>query len=148
MGVCCMKIKRDNTDKWFSDAVRLAADYTCQATGKHSPPPFDNGAMDCAHNISRRHRATRWHPKNAVCLSRAEHMAQTDDPYRHVEFMRQYFGEDCQLMRELANSMFKITKKDEAEIVKHYKNEIKRIQKLRGEGVLGVIELEIPEVLL
>ena len=143
-----MKIKRNKTDKAFSDAIRMAADYYCQATNKHSPPPFDYGQMDCAHNISRRHRSTRWHPMNAVCLSRGEHMKQTDDPYRHCEFMRQYFGESCQLMRELANSMMKITKKDEELIFKHYKSEIQRIIKLRDNGVMGKIELEVPETLL
>lgn len=143
-----MKIKRNNTDKWLSDAVRLAADWTCQATGRCSPPPHDNGQIDCAHNVSRRHRMTRWHPLNVVCLSRAEHMKQTDDAHRHCEFMKQYFGENYQLMRELSQSMHKITKKDEKEIVAHYKNEVKRIKELRGNGITGKIELNVPDILL
>jgi len=46
------------------------------------------------------------------------------------------------------NSMMKITKKDEELIFKHYKSEIQRIIKLRDNGVMGKIELEVPEILL
>ena len=142
-----MKIKRNNTDKWFSLAIRIAANWTCQATGRYSPPPHENGQIDAAHNVSRRHRATRWHPKNVVCLSRAEHMRQTGDPHAHCEFMKQYFGEDYQLMRELSQSLMKITKKDEAEILAHYKKEVARIKQLRSEGVGCKIDLIVPEIL-
>ena len=143
-----MKIKRNNTDRWFSLAIRMAANWTCQATGRYSPPPHDNGQMDAAHNVSRRNRATRWHPANVVCLSRAEHMKQTDDPHLHCQFMKQYFGEDYELMRELSQSMMKITKKDEADILAHYKKEVARIKQLRAEGIEGKTILNIPEVLL
>ena len=143
-----MKIKRNTTDKYFSDAVRMAADYTCQCCSKQSQPPFDNGMIDAAHCHSRHKRATRWHPGNIVCLCRACHMRQTNDPFEHTSFMRSYHGEGVQLMRELSQSLLKITKKDEKLILAHYKAEIKRIKQLRMDGVCGKIELEIPEILL
>ena len=142
-----MKIKRNNADKWFSQAVREAADWTCQCCGKQSIDS-DNGMMDNAHCHSRSTRLTRWHPLNTVCLCRACHMRQTNDPFEHTSFMREYFGEDVDNMRTLGRSLQKVTKKDELLIVKHYKSEVQRIRELRMNGVQGKIEVEIPKELL
>ena len=142
-----MKIKRSNADKHFSNAVREASNWVCSCCGKQSPN-CEYGMMDNAHCFSRRHRFTRWHPTNTTTLCRACHLRQTDTPDEHVTFWRNLLGEDYNLMRELSQTMQKVTKKDELLIVQHYKDEMKRIKELRMKGNQGNIKLNIPEVLL
>lgn len=142
-----MKIKNTKTDKVFSLAIREAYNWTCQCCGKQSPNN-EYGFIDAAHCFSRRHRFTRWYPVNVAALCRACHLKQTNEPDLHVTFWKQFLGEDYGNMRELKNSLHKVTKKDEEAIHKHYKAELERIKELRMNGKVGPIELEIPGELL
>jgi len=48
--------------------------------------------------------------------------------------------EHMAMLREKRDSMVKVSKLEEKEIAKHYRSELKRIEKLRSEGATGYIE--------
>ena len=58
-------MKRDATDAAFSDAVREAADWTCQRCGREFPDRKGREAQ-CSHFYSRKYSSTRWYPDNAL----------------------------------------------------------------------------------
>jgi len=143
-----MKTKRNPTDAAFSDAVRMAHDYVCESCGKISPPPFDNGMIDNAHNVSRSVRILRYDPRNTACLCRSCHMRMTKDPHEHVGFFKNLNGEEYEFCREMKNdNLVKLIKKDEKTIKLHYVREQTRILDMRMDGVTGEIELNIPDAL-
>ena len=133
-------IKRTTADKHFSDAVRESFDFTCRScgiNGRHQP-----GMMDCSHVFSRKHRNTRWHPLNALCLCRSCHQKMSDRPPVHAELVRKVWGEEKYywLIRE-HNKVAKIPKAQEKDIAKHYKAEKERVQGLRAMGRGGYIKI-------
>ena len=83
-----MNIRTTALDRLFSQYVRLRDGFKCRYSGQ------TEGIMDCAHVYSRRHVHTRWHPENAVCLSRRWHMYFTDHPHEWADWTRQHLGYD------------------------------------------------------
>ena len=67
------KAKLKDADRLFSEYIRTRDDWQCKACGSPKRP-------QCAHLISRRYRAVRWNPGNAVCLCSACHVRFTHDP--------------------------------------------------------------------
>ena len=145
-----MAIKRTAADIAFSNAIREGSDFTCQNEGqveglepcgvnlRHSPQ-----TMDCSHVFSRKHRNTRWHPLNALCLCRSCHSKVSDRPLIHAEFVKAIKGEDnyWRVMR-LHNQVLKLPKSAEKDIAKHYRSELKRIESKRNAGHTGYIEVK------
>ena len=136
-----VKTRRNKLDVLFSKLIRERDDWTCQDRGivcrDHSV------LMDCAHIFSRRHVATRWHPQNAVTLTRGSHMRFTSDPFLWVDWCNKRFGEELiDELRVAAYQSVRWTKPLREEIYQHYKGELKRIEGLRAEGVTGRIEIE------
>jgi len=136
-----MAVKRDATDKAFSDAIRESYDYTCchcEGNYRHEP-----ALMHCAHVHTRKHRSTRWNSNyGAVALCAKCHRRFTDFPVEWVQFLRNEMGSDnFDEAKRLAWSCKKYTKAEQLEIRKHYQAELKRIQQLRAEGETGYIPL-------
>ena len=136
-----MSVKRDATDKAFSDAIREAHDYTCCACDtnyRHDP-----GYIHCAHIHTRKHRSTRWNANcGALALCAKCHRRYTDFPVEWGDFLRRYMGsENYDYAKRLAWEVRKYTKAEQLEIRKHYKEELERIKKLRADGVTGYIRL-------
>lgn len=104
-------IKRTNLDALFSQYVRARAGWRCEYSGD------TQGTLDCAHVLSRRHRPTRWDPRNAICLSRRWHMWFTEHPHEWADWTRGYLGpEVVDALQELAYSGEKITQADQDDI--------------------------------
>lgn len=59
-------IKRTKEDAEFSKFIRQRDKWTCQRCGKQYDPPTK--ALHCAHCFTRRTRATRFDPMNALAL--------------------------------------------------------------------------------
>ena len=143
-----MKIKRNKLDEIFSNVVREAYNWTCQCCGKESIKGV-NGMMDAAHNFSRRHKFTRYDPRNVVCLCRSCHMRMTADPDEHVTFMKKHFGENYGLMRAIAKTgIDKLYASDIAAIEKHYKTVLEDMKSLRLMGEMKTLDIPVPDVLL
>ena len=136
-----MAIKRTPADKAFSDCVREAHDYTCQSCGKnnrHNPQ-----ACHLSHFYGRRGRSTRWYKDNGFCLCAGCHNYLGEHPLEHSIFVREILGEGClDILIERAFTPMKVTKDEEKEIAKHYREQLKKILEARKNGVVGFIDFE------
>ena len=136
-----MKNRRDKLDALFSKLIRERDDYTCRERGivcRNS-----DILLDCAHIFSRRHVATRWHPQNAVSLTRGAHMRFTAEPFLWVAWCKQEFGEDLiNELQQVAHKPVKWPKSLREDIYQHYKGELSRLQDLRAQGAVGRLEIE------
>jgi len=113
-----MKIKRDKLDATFSLLVRNRGWNRCCNCGS-----IRN--IDCAHIMSRRHVATRWHPKNAIALCRSCHMFFGEHGFDFADFCRDKFGGDFVAeLRSVAMTPVRWTPKVREEIYQHYKAEL------------------------
>lgn len=76
-------------DSLFSELVRARARYECQAWG------YDgvrcSSQMQCAHIKSRRYKAIRWDPDNALCLCAAHHMHYHANPDQFARLVEDLF---------------------------------------------------------
>ncbi len=136
-----MAVKRDATDKAFSDAIRESHDYTCckcEKKYRHDP-----GYIHCAHIHTRKHRSTRWNATyGAVALCAKCHRRFTDFPVEWGDWLRGYMGDsNYDEAKRLAWSVRKYTKAEQREIRLHYRRELERIKKLRENGEQGYIRL-------
>lgn len=126
-------------DRIFSKLVRERADYICEHCGinlRHDPR-----RMHCAHIHSRKHRSTRWRGNGACCLCASCHRRFTDFPIEWQGAARKILGdgeyEDC---ARLANEIRKYTKVEKAEMLEHYKAQLKYMDKRRVDGEIGYLD--------
>lgn len=134
-------IKRSPLDAVFSDLIREAYDWTCQATGLVFP---DRKGRDvhCSHFISRANLATRWYPDNAVCLSAGAHKRLGENPDEHTAFMKRHLGEvRYEELQRRKRQIFRYRAADKKAMQKHYRDELERILELRRNGVVGPVEI-------
>ncbi len=136
-----LPVKRDPLDKIFSKCIRESYDYTCCASKKNYR--HDPGYLHCAHIHTRKHRATRWLPYlGAIALDAQRHRRFTDYPLEWAEFCRGFLGPEAyDTAKQLAHSTVKFTKSDKADMLEHFKSELKRMEDLRKDGVTGFIRL-------
>lgn len=138
-------MKLNSADIAFSQCVRAAADYTCQMCGIQKPPVSRRGGsgMECSHRYSRRHRTIRWAKINADCLCSGCHRKFGESPIDAMKWLIDYAGEgELEILMEKRNQSFKVPKKEEAEIAKHYRRELAKIELKRGHGEQGFIDFE------
>jgi hypothetical protein len=77
-----------------------------------------------------------------VALCKPCHRHFTDFPLSWGEFLTEKFGEDWyDEAKRRAWQTRKISKDDQADIAKHYREEVKRIELERAEGKEGFIKL-------
>ncbi len=135
-------MKIDKYDRTTSEVVRASADFTCEICG------IQNDTMQTMHDISRTYVITRYDSRNLICGCAACHFATTKDPYLHAESFKRIKGvEENQLNRQRAHSGDRLKPFEKDEIRAHWKAELKRIKEMRLNGVMGKIELEVPEIL-
>jgi len=141
-----MAIKRDTTDHYFSKAIRMRNDWTCEKCFKCD----DNAKMtnkskfiETAHVYTRRYRHTRWHSDNAIAACNACHRWFGDNPPDFYIFIKNnILGETrMDLLMKRKSVSRKYTKAEKAEITEHWKSECKRLEKLRMNGTQGYIDL-------
>ena len=136
-----MSIKRDALDGLFSDAVREAADWTCQRCGKQFP---DRKGKDvhCSHFISRKFNSTRWYPDNAVCLCATCHALVTDDPHEHAELMLKVLGPvRLGWLKERKQQIVRYRADDKKAMRAHFRMQLEDMQDAREAGITGPLEL-------
>ena len=120
-----MKLKP--ADTWFSKAVRHSASWCCAKCGKQYSEDDARG-LDCSHIFGRRHRSVRWCSDNALALCMGCHRWWHENPTESGVWLRRLIGDKSyELLEEKKNQIVKVTKKEEAEIAKHYRNEYRRM---------------------
>ena len=136
-----MAVKRTPADIAFSKAIRESYDYECCHCGKNYR--HDPGYVDCAHIHTRKHRNTRWCANyGALALCKPCHRRFTDFPLEWADFCRSFLGEsNYDEAKRRAWETRKYTKAEQADIAKHYREEVKRIEDLRKNGETGYIPL-------
>ena len=115
-------MKISAADKWFSLCIREASNYTCVTCGKM-------GRMECSHVYSRRHRTIRWDVENAMSQCNGCHRVWHSNPIDSFIWFESEFGSGrIELLREKMNNKVKVSKLEEKEIAKHYREQLKIVE--------------------
>jgi len=125
-----MSIKSCPADIAFSQAVRLNQGFSCERC-KVSGGKVGSGLpkMECAHIFGRRHKSVRWDTMNALCLCHTCHRYFTENPLDFTAWLQEYLGQSyLDILNEKRNGILKVTKAVRAEIAKHYRAEVKRLE--------------------
>lgn len=85
-------IKRNLTDKLFSDIVRERANYICGRCQKDFSERKD--IFDTSHFYTRGNKRVRWNFDNASALCRGCHQYFGKNPREHTEFMEKKLGRE------------------------------------------------------
>ena len=116
-------MRRDASDKWFSDAIRLAKDHTCEHCGK------SDGKCEAAHIYGRRYKSVRWDTLNCLCLCHTCHRFFTECPTEFTLWLQGYVGQGyLDILNEKRNRIMKTNKQLRADIAKHYREEFRRME--------------------
>ena len=135
-----MALKIFPEDSAFSKCVREAAGWKCERCG--SQHEEKSKGLHCAHFMSRGHWGTRFDPNNVAALCYGCHSYVDSHPYEKTEWFEGKLGEGlAQIVREKANKPAYGIKKYRKEIGRHYREELKRLQALRREGDVGLLEV-------
>jgi len=137
-----MKIKLRTVDRHFSNCIRERVDWTCERCGSYKPEGRRQG-LHCSHFHGRGAWSTRLDPSNCEALCYGCHSHLEQHPYKHTERQREIMGEVgfyLLLERSIDTQFGRSIKKAEAEASKHFREEYKRMQRLRLEGTMGRIE--------
>lgn len=136
-----MGIKRDKYDAVISDLVRERDDWTCTKCSKYYPEGMRQG-LHASHIWSRANKSTRWHPPAIVSHCYFCHNWYSGNPIDSGQWARNYLGEGLyDILHQRKSKPLKYTKFEKDEMYQHYKNELKRLQGLRKQGVTGYIEV-------
>ena len=135
-----MAIKICPADAAFSKCVREAAWWRCQrCDAQHQEK---SRGLHCAHFMSRGHWGTRFDPNNVAALCYGCHSHMDSHPYEKTAWFEDLLGIGmAEIVREKANRPAHGIKKFKADIAKHYRAELKRLQQLRLDGATGVLEV-------
>ena len=115
-------MKISAADKYFSLCIRAVSNNICVTCGKE-------GRMECSHVYSRRHRTIRWDVDNAMSQCNGCHRAWHESPLRSFAWFESKFG-ICrvELLREKMDNKQKVSKAEEKEIAKHYREQLKVVE--------------------
>lgn len=136
-----MGIKINLADSYFSKCVRASNQYICERCGTQ----YDKSStgLHCSHIFSRRHRTIRWCKDNAQSLCMACHSWLGGNPADSGAWLTETLGEaHLEILREKMNSKVKVSKLEEKDIAKHYREQLKLIEQAIANGETGVIDFE------
>ena len=85
-------IKTTAEDRKFSKMIRERAGWRCQRCGRQYVPPTN--ALHCAHNFTRRTKATRFDEFNALALCYGCHQYVDSHSDAKEKLFRDWFGDD------------------------------------------------------
>jgi len=121
-------------DKYFSQCVRAAHNHKCERCGK------EGGRTELSHVFSRRYRTIRWDVLNGNCLCNYCHRIWHESPLEaHRWFIGKYGQNRMDILIEKRESKMKVSKFEEKEIAKHYREQLKYIENERNNGKTGYI---------
>lgn len=133
-------IKRDVCDDLFSKLVRERAGWCCESCGKYYPEGNRMG-LHCSHYFGRRYKGTRFHPDNAWSHCYGCHSKFEGDPYMFTKWVTERLGAwMVEILREKAYAVTKLKPADMADMAKHFRAELKRLESLRKAGEVGRLE--------
>lgn len=134
-------MKASPADAAFSKCVRERANYQCERCG--TAHDRSSTGLHCSHIFSRRHRTLRFCGENAQSLCYRCHAWLGGNPADSGLWLVETLGEGhIDLLREKMNSRVKVSKIEEKEIAKHYREQLKIMQAKREDGEVGRIEFE------
>jgi hypothetical protein len=129
-----MAIKIKPSDKAFADCLKEAFDHTCEVCGRM-------GRQECSHIHSRSNRTIRWCKDNAKPKCHTCHRWWHQNPTESgLWFLNKYGQGAVDLLLEKKNNKFKVTKLEEKDIAKHYREQLKIILDKRNCGDTGYID--------
>ena len=86
-----MRLKRTPADKYFSDCVRIAANWRCECCGREFGGRHQG--LHCSHWIGRGiSYATRFEPFNAFSHCYGCHQKLGSDPHEFCEWVEEQIG--------------------------------------------------------
>lgn len=137
-----MSIKITPADRWFSMCIREAADWTCECCGKK----YEERSMGlhCSHYFGRRNKALRFCPDNAFAHCFGCHQKLGSNPDDFQRWMLNKVGEGVMdILREKRNDigLAKSINKNLKDVAKHYRQEHARLQQLRMDGDVGILDV-------
>jgi len=134
-------MKRLPADDWFSKCVRISQNWVCERCG--AVHDKSSTGLHCSHIFGRRHRTIRWDKDNAQALCASCHNWYGENPADSGRWLEKTLGDGhLQMLREKRDSGIKVPKIEEKEIAKHYREEYRRMEKLRDEGVTTKLVFE------
>ena len=134
-------MKSSPADAAFSKCVRERAGFTCEKCG--AVHDRSSTGLHCSHVFSRRHRTLRWCADNAQSLCYHCHAWFGGNPADSGLWVINLLGDGhMAILREKMNSQVKVSKIEEKEIAKHYREQLKIMQEKREDGEVGRIEFE------
>lgn len=121
-------MKISPADKAFADCVKFKAQNKCVRCG------MVRDRMECSHIHSRRHRTIRWCKENGTCKCHGCHRWWHENPTEAGVWFVNKFGQGIEdILIEKKNSRVKVSKLEEKEIAKHYREQLKIMEKqLKG----------------
>ena len=136
-----MAVKIKPADTAFSKCVRARNNWTCEKCGKQYEE--NSTGLHCSHVFSRRYRNIRWCGDNAQALCFSCHQWYGSNPADSGKWVEGILGQGViDLLREKRNLRIKVSKQDEKDIAKHYREELKKLKQRRNEGERGRIDFE------
>lgn len=132
-------IKRTPADDAFSKCIRERANWICERCGKKHEK--SSQGLHCSHHHSRGKWGIRFEPINAEALCYGCHSLDGGTEQRRKEVLT---DNEQEILWEKMADVFLAKEsrktKGKGEIAKHYRDELKRMQLLRGEGNMDRIE--------
>lgn len=136
-----MSIKRTPLDIAVSMCVRESVNWTCERCHKYFPPGRGRAGIHNSHFYGRGGQSVRYFLDNCDCLCYGCHKYMERSRDEYTAFKRKKLGDtrfDALVLR--ANKPRKYTKADKAEMTKHYRSELSKMEFLRANGERGYIE--------
>ena len=94
-----------------------------------------------SHIFSRRHRTIRWCKENSQCLCFTCHQWFGGSPADSGRWLVDVCGEAfLDALREKRDLKVKVSKSEEKEIAKHYREQLKIIEEKRAAGATGTLD--------
>lgn len=116
-------MKISPADTAFSNCVKKAANNTCVKCG------IQRDRMECSHIFSRKHRTIRWCKQNAVCKCHTCHRWWHENPTESGIWFLETYGQGIEdILIEKKNTRIKVTKLEEKDIAKHYREQLKLME--------------------
>ena len=114
-------------DTYFSKCVRTAAKWKCERC--ETQHEKGSQGLHCSHIFSRRYRNVRWSKDNVQALCFSCHQWFGGNPADSGYWITELLGEGhMELLREKKNSKVRVSKLEEKDIAKHYREQLKLLE--------------------
>jgi hypothetical protein len=140
-----MKSRRDKLDALYSQLIREANNYTCQACGKYHVEGERQG-LHASHFFSRRKQSVRFDkfPGNVFAHCFSCHQRLGENPHEFHKWAWAELGPvEYERLLLRAQTIMKRNKKDKAELYEEMKAKHAWMLEERRKGNLGRLEFEL-----